>query len=292
MQKCIKNIYGFYELAEKPTYDELSKYYSKKYYQENKATYSAKYENEEKKYFLNKIEQKFYFIKKRLNNQSSYSLLDVGCGEGFTLKYFDDLGWDICGVDFNIYGCKVHNPQYVNKIITGDIYDTLGKIKLNKQRFDLIWLDNVLEHVLNPLELLKLCRELGNELSFLMVEVPNDFSIPQKRALELNFIDNEFWIAVPDHISYFNKDGLIKISKESGWELEELIGDFPIDFNLFNENSNYVRDRYKGKGAHKQRYLIENLFHSISIEKTNKLYEALGDMGLGRQIIALFKKHD
>jgi 2-polyprenyl-3-methyl-5-hydroxy-6-metoxy-1,4-benzoquinol methylase len=290
MPQCVKNIYGFYELAQKPSYDELSEYYSEKYYQENKATYSKEYSEEEKKYFLNKIGQKFHLIKKKLGNLERRSLLDVGCGEGFTLKYFEDLGWDVHGVDFNNYGCKIHNPQCVNKIATGDIYDVLHRMKLGEQRFDLLWLDNILEHVLNPLDLLKLCRDLGNETSFLIVEVPNDFSALQRKALELKLIDREFWIAVPDHISYFNKEGLIKISRKAGWKLEVLVGDFPIDFNLFNENSNYVKDRSKGKAAHKQRYVLENLLHSISIEKVNKFYEVLGDLGLGRQIIALFRK--
>ena len=290
MQKCVKNTYGFYELAQKPTPEELQKYYSEKYYQENKGTYSGEYSSEEQKYFLNKIEQKLLLIKKKFHNNIKYSLLDVGCGEGFTLKYFYDIGWNVKGVDFNSFGCKTHNPEYVNKIITGDIYEVLQNIKLSGQGFDLIWLDNVLEHVLNPLDLLRLCFELGNDISFLMIEVPNDFSVLQKKALELNLIDSEFWIAVPDHISYFNKEGLKNISKEAGWELEKLISDFPIDFNLFNENSNYVKDRSKGKAVHKQRYMLENLLHSISVEKVNKLYETLGDMGLGRQIIAVFKK--
>jgi hypothetical protein len=33
---------------------------------------------------------------------------------------------------------------------------------------------------------------------------------------------------------------------------------------------------------------VDNMLHNISVDGTNKLYEALADLGLGRQNIAIF----
>ena len=284
----IKNKYGFNELEEKPSNDELGEYYSKKYYQEQKSTYSHMYSSIELKYIKNKISQKYYAFKDLLVNSSKHSLLDIGCGEGFCMKYFMDMGWDVTGCDYSEYGIKTHNPACSNNILVGNIYDKIEALIAKSQKFDVIWLDNVLEHVLDPLGLLIQCRKLSKENGILIIEVPNDFSALQRFLYSSNIIHQEFWIAIPDHISYFNKEGLEKICSEAGWRSFRILSDFPIDFNLANQDANYVTDRTKGKEAHIQRILLDNLFSDISIEKTNRLYEALADLGLGRQIIGIF----
>ncbi len=76
------------------------------------------------------------------------------------------------------------------------------------------------------------------------------------------------------------------------WRRSIILADFPIELNLFNENTNYVEDRSKGKSCHWVRIVIENLLHSISIEKTNELYSILSMMGWGRQIIGFFMTGD
>jgi len=145
----------------------LSAYYEKKYYQENKSTYNGTYEDNELLYFNNKIEQKYYLLKDFIINKQNPKLLDIGCGEGFTLNYFQKLGWDITGLDYTDYGCKNHNPDVINSFIKGDIYENI-KIMINsKSKYDMIWLDNILEHVLDHLVLLDYCYRLGNENSVL-----------------------------------------------------------------------------------------------------------------------------
>ncbi|MEK7097420.1 MAG: class I SAM-dependent methyltransferase, partial [Patescibacteria group bacterium] len=98
---------------------------------------------------------------------------------------------------------------------------------------------------------------------------------------------SEFWVT-PDHLSYFNKEGLINLVKAAGWKNKFVMGDNPIDFNLLNENTNYAKDKSKGKSCHKARIEIDNLMDSISVEKAVDYYRALGQLGLGREIVALF----
>jgi 2-polyprenyl-3-methyl-5-hydroxy-6-metoxy-1,4-benzoquinol methylase len=286
----IKNKFGYYELKNKPSAAELKSYYSEKYYQENSATYDKHYSDDEIKYFINKIEQKYYVIKDKFRGIKKPEFLDIGCGEGFALNYFKEKGWKITGLDYTSFGCDTHNPDVSENIIIGDIFESLESLKLSEKKFDLIWLDNVLEHVPEPGQLLKLCFETGKDNSALLIEVPNDFSELQYLALKKGFIDEKFWVVTPDHISYFNKDGLINLCSSAGWKNFRTIGDFPIEINLLNNNTNYIKDKAKGKSSHFQRVEFENLLHDISIEKTNRLFEALADLGLGRALIGIFIK--
>ena len=59
-----------------------------------------------------------------------------------------------------------------------------------------------------PLLLLQNYRRIIKNEGVLIVDVPNDFSVVQKHLFENNYIDEPYWIAIPDHISYFNHNGI------------------------------------------------------------------------------------
>ena len=281
------NEYGFHQLVEIPSQAELNDYYANKYYQNDHALYLHKYTDDELKYFKNKIHQKSLIIDQFINPISDKpTLIDFGCGEGFTLSWFSQNGWDVKGIDFSDYGCRKHNPEMLRFFEAGDIYSKLEEIIGKQSKFDCIWLDNVLEHVRDPKSLMEQLIQIAHLGSVLVIEVPNDFSVLQQKLLVEGKIDRAFWIAEPDHISYFNKKGLEQLCETCGWNVAKTIADFPIDFNLANPNANYIMNKETGKGAHAQRIFIENLLHEISPELSNQYYQTLAEMGLGRQIIS------
>lgn len=238
--KVIRNKYGYYTLKDVPTKPELEQYYAQKYYQESHGNYERNYSDEERRFIFNKISQKYMVIKKIVKNEfgSNLSFLDIGCGEGWALKFFKDLQWDVTGLDFSSYGCKTHNLECLQYVREGDIETNIDLLRQNNYRFHVIWLDNVLEHVLEPFELLDKCRELINEKGLIVIEVPNDFSQIQQHLYQNGLISRPFWVVSPDHISYFNKEGLISLCSDAGWDCKDLIGDYPIDLALFNERTN------------------------------------------------------
>jgi 2-polyprenyl-3-methyl-5-hydroxy-6-metoxy-1,4-benzoquinol methylase len=281
--KIIKNKFGFFELEEKPTKEELSKYYQDKYYQEDMALYRHTYTDDEATFLKNKIRRKHHIISNIC--AAGKSLLDIGCGEGWILQYFYDHDWKVLGLDHNSFAIEQHNPAMLNYFLQGDFYETLSQLK---EKYDVIWMENVLEHVLNPELLLQQITKIMHSKSLLLITVPNDFSILQRRLFELNFIDVPFWVTPPDHISYFNQEGLIQLCFTAGLKNECNMADFPIDFNLYNEDTNYVKSPSKGHNVHLSRVVIENLLSEISISKSVDLYKILAKMGLGRNITSFF----
>lgn len=288
MSSIEKNLHGYHQLVTLPSEDELSDYYVQKYFQQQHV-YQNKYDDAELKHLDDKLRLKEFLIRPFIDESAERSLLDVGCGEGFTLPFFEKRGWRVLGADHSDFALRQHHPAYAGHFECGGFMEVLTRLEERGDRFSVVWLDNVLEHVRDPLALLEGCRRVAAPGGLLLVDVPNDFSKIQLEAIEKGLAPDRFWVAVPDHLSYFNAEGLRSLAVEAGWKHCRTVSDFPIDFNLFNPEANYVEDRSRGKGAHQQRQSLDRLFVSISEEKTLDLYEALAKMGLGRSIIAVFK---
>ena len=294
LDKLIKHPLGYFEVLEKPSQEELDQYYSQKYYQQSKGAYQANYTPEEITFFNNKIDQK-YSILLELFRRSNYlpdqpSLLDVGCGEGWALQFFKEKSWSVTGIDYSSYGCETFNPDCLDNLIVGNIYEQMNALKKRAEKYDVIWLTHVLEHVLNPISLLQELKELLSDKGILLIQVPNDFSNLQIHLLKNEWIDHPFWVAIPDHISYFNKESFMNLAEHTGWIVQTLSTSYPIDLNLFNERTNYITESAVGKTVHQSRVRIENFFHDELPDKGQTLYQEMAKVGLGRDLIAFMNK--
>ena len=187
-------------------------------------------------------------------------------------------------MDFSSYGIKKFNDSIKEKFTKMDIYEFIDQEQDSHTSWDIIHLGNVIEHVLNPEDLLKKIKNILCQNGILICTFPNDFSILQKRLLELGKIDDEFWISTPDHISYFNKNSFATIAKSIGLLPQLFLADFPIDFFLLNDHSNYIRDNIKGKEAHLSRVEIINLLCKIDIKACTEFLISIGMLGVGRNL--------
>ncbi len=279
---------GFWTLAEKPSPEELKDYYAHKYYQQACGSYELQYGDDERAYFRAKLAQR-HAVLQRVSPEGC-SMLDVGCGEGFALAYFRDQGWSVKGFDFSAAGVESQNPDCRDALVVGDVFALLAAEIEAGQKYDAVWLQNVLEHVIDPVGLLTSLKSLLSPDGVAVITVPNDYSSVQQEALSLGHIDREFWVALPDHLSYFDHVSLSAAAKGTGWDCIELLGDFPIDWFLFHEGSNYARDKALGKAAHRARVQIESLINRQSISDVVSYWAAAGRLGIGRDITAFFKK--
>lgn len=291
IQKLKKHPFGFFEVIEKPGPQDLQKYYAEKYYQEAKGSYEAEYSNEELSYFRAKLEQRYFILQQHLLNSCNAvrSMLDVGCGEGYALAFFQQQGWSVKGFDFSSAGVESKNPSSSHALVTGDVFALLADEVKSGVTYDVVWLQNVLEHVIDPIALLHSLRRLITPAGIVVITVPNDFSITQLAALTHQHIDHEFWVATPDHLNYFDVSSLAKTVNATGWECLEMLSDFPVDWFLFHPSSNYIRDKNLGKNAHKARVQIENLLHQKQIEDVVQFWSAAAKLGVGRDITVFLR---
>ena len=279
---------GFLQLADLPSAEELSDYYAKSYYQNESAGYRKCYSPLELEAIEFRIAMRNQLIKS-LRPERPGKMLDVGCGEGFTLKFYKSLGWHVTGIDFSSAGVDQMNPDCASCVKQGDIFKLLKAQIESGEKYDLVWLGNVLEHVLDPEELLEMLRRVVSPSGIAVVTVPNDANHYHANLVEDGDVPDRFWIAIPDHISYFNLETLEALVCSAGWECLATQGDFPINIFLANECSNYVLDRARGPAAHQARLKLERVIASAGLDAANLFYTALAGVGLGRNIVTFLR---
>lgn len=122
----------------------------------------------------------------------------------------------------------------------------------------------------------------------MVVKVPNDFSILQKYLWSKQYIDRDYWVVYPDHLNYFSLESLKNIGDKLGLKIIDYYSDFPIDINLLNEQTNYIKNKNLGNCCGKARMELENLMCEISTEKTTDLLRNFAELGLGRNITIFY----
>lgn len=274
---------GFFQYSPLPSKKELSDYYAKQYFQAAHGSYTPSYTKEETAYFRLKADL-IYKECGRLRGTKKKNFFDIGCGEGWVMDRFKKSGSTVLGIDFSQYGIAHHNPHVLPDFKQGDIYTLLDSVIAQKETFDVLLLANVIEHVVDPAALLKKIKKVMATKALLAVVAPNDFSPLHEHLLKHKYIDRKFWLAYPDHLSYFNKENMTKFLAKNGFKVESIVADNPIDLNLMNDNSNYIKKRSKGKKTHYFRVRTDNFLASIDVDKLLDIYRILGSMGVGRDL--------
>ena len=164
-------------------------------------------------------------------SKGSKRLLDLGCGSGAKLFEFAQRGYEVWGVDVGkdaIRLCKELLPE--GHFIQGELQET----DLPDGYFDYIRIDNALEHVPNPKQVIAECRRLLCGGGQLMVYVPHGRSLSM-RLMKGNSISA--WI--PFHLQLFTRKSLRRLLKEAGFnpQISQITRINPIRIYEYNPTS-------------------------------------------------------
>jgi 2-polyprenyl-3-methyl-5-hydroxy-6-metoxy-1,4-benzoquinol methylase len=136
-------------------------------------------------------------------------LLDIGCGNGDSIKFMSSLGWNVEGIEYDNKAAE--NAR--SKGLTVHIGDLLN-IKLDGN-FDAIVMRHVIEHVPDPRSLISECFRLLKPGGLFVVLTPNSKSMGHRI-----YKSNWRGLEPPRHLQIFNKDNLAKLISESGFNVE------------------------------------------------------------------------
>ena len=289
------NQYGYYELRKQNTAEERGRNFEESYFQEYAGhTYAKEYPPEELLSIRNMIEERAYVIEQNLSatgglKEGKYTLLDIGCGEGFLLQYFHDKGVKVKGIDFGSYALSHFHPEMLAFFEQGDMHTLLPQMAQRGERYDVVNMDRVLDMVPDAGVSLETVKEVMTDESILVIKVANNYSYLQQMLMQSGELTQEYWLDDPDHTGYFNREGMINLLADHGFECIDFYADTFVELNLLNPLTNYYERPEAGKAAHQTSVRIGNLFHEISMERTVAIYRMLADMGFGREIIGVFR---
>ena len=144
------------------------------------------------------------------NHTQRGKILDVGCALGYFLKIAKDSGWETVGLELSQIGSKHAKEKFNLKVIN----KTVEEASFSPNTFDAISMIGVLEHLPNPLQLLRQCMRILKPEGVILVVVPNMYSL-----LNMVLRDKSLTFDGRNHLVHFSKDTLQKCFSLSGFEI-------------------------------------------------------------------------
>lgn len=168
-------------------------------------------------------------------------LLDIGCGNGSFLQQMQEKGWDVVGTDFDSKAVETANQQGL-EVYVGD----LSTIQFKANSFDAITLNNVIEHLYDPLQTLKECRRILRDQGQIVIVTPNRESLGHQ-----HFKQNWRGLETPRHLFIFSQKNLETMAVEAGFSeiktfgkmsIKDIIKPLIIEASIYIEKRNTVTD--------------------------------------------------
>ncbi len=191
-------------LITNPIPDNLSSYYESEEYISHTDSSEG---------IINKIYQRVrkYTISKKIkliNNYSNKSktILDIGCGTGDFIKECKNNDWEVVGIEPNSKAKEIGLTK--DLVIFSSIDDII------EQKFDIITMWHVLEHVTDLDDTINKIKNMLTENGTLIIAVPN------YKSYDASYYKS-FWAAydVPRHVWHFSKNSIKKIFKKFKMEV-------------------------------------------------------------------------
>ena len=275
-----------------PSNEELYAFYNNDFYQKTKPNYIQG--NEKDIQYLNyTFDEKLDILEKHVSSKSR-KILDIGSGPGFFLRRARQRKWQVLGIEPSPIAynhSKKHNIPTIQKFFHQVNIKQIGK-------FDVIHIFDVLEHVNDPISMLKKSYSLLKRGGMIVVEVPNDFN-PLQKVVQKVLGKKEYWITLSsdsknsgnlDHINYFDFSTISDVLTRTGFKIILKESTFPLELFLLMGHD-YIKNPKIGKKKHLERIQFEKNFENRNAHKVKRtLYQKFAEIGIGRTAIIYAKK--
>ena len=199
-------------------------------------------------------------------------ILDVGCGNGELVAAFVEESYDAIGVepDANAFEAIEVNPDLKERLINCGIEDLKNSNHpALKKPFDLIVLQDVLEHLYDPLSAIELFLNKLKDDGYIYI------GIPSGESLGMRYLKANAWnFMAPFHRTLFTKKGVEKMIKRK--ELNVSLNFVADNRHVWgntrgiaykaNFNTEHAELRAKLDGFSNYDFLVDELFDKIAVD--------------------------
>ena len=145
----------------------------------------------------------YKYCKPYMNNKKN--ILEIGAGQGQATFWFDDEGFSVTSIEPDENNVKLINQKLKNsQCVVGSAEDFQSK-----EKFDIIWMSHVLEHLLKPIKFFENIHKNLKSDGIFFIEVPN---------CENDFMLKASIFKVP-HTFHFSKKSLVNLAKKTGFKV-------------------------------------------------------------------------
>lgn len=147
-------------------------------------------------------------------------ILDIGCGYGDQLVFFKRAGHEVYGVEPGLHRSNFAKERFGIDVVHSEVEnkEALDAISQVKGPFDLVFMNQVLEHLVDPVTCMAWLKNLVKEDGYVFISVPD---------YELENVINKLYSVIHTHA--FTRSGLLAAADKSGLEL---VQDFDTEYYL------------------------------------------------------------
>jgi 2-polyprenyl-3-methyl-5-hydroxy-6-metoxy-1,4-benzoquinol methylase len=144
-------------------------------------------------------------------------VLDVGCATGYLAQVLQAFGNTVSGVEYEAAAAEEARPHLVDLVI-GDL-ETLDLVaELGEARFDVVVFGDVLEHLRDPLPVLRQARRLLAPAGSVVISVPNiAHGDVRLSLLKGRFEYGKLGLLDETHTRFFTRDSLEAFVRDAGF---------------------------------------------------------------------------
>lgn len=155
---------------------------------------------------------------------SNKRVLDVGCANGYLAKVLtEERSCTVSGVEYDAKAAEEARPV-LEQLVVGDLEQLDLAEELGDAKFDVIVFGDVLEHLRDPLPVLRSSRRLLAPGGYVVISIPN----VAHGAVRLSLLQGRFdyrplGLLDSTHIRFFTRDNLKAMLRDAGFAATDFL---------------------------------------------------------------------
>lgn len=148
---------------------------------------------------------------------SNKRVLDVGCSTGYLARVLNALGDTVSGVEYDAAAAKEAEPDLA-KLVVGDLEALDLAAEFGEGNFDIVVFGDVLEHLRDPMPVLRRARTLLAPGGSVVISVPNIAHGDVRLALlQGRFRYTKLGLLDETHTRFFTRENLDSFLRDAGF---------------------------------------------------------------------------